>query len=69
MYLFWFITVEIGHSQQDTLKDYWSTLEQSMTFYENTIKLDRFFHMLRFMHFSDNKNKPDKTQKLRGCEK
>jgi hypothetical protein len=29
-------------------------------FYSNTMKRDRFFHILRFLHFSNNKNQPDK---------
>jgi hypothetical protein len=42
--------------------DFWSTLEQFfMTFYRNTMKWDIFYHILRFLHFSDNKNEPGKT--------
>lgn len=55
------IIVQMGHDQGDTLKDYWSTLEQLYTaFYGNPMKQDRFHHVLRFLHFSDNKNEPDK---------
>jgi hypothetical protein len=32
-----------------------------MAFHKNTIKLERLFHILRFIHFRDNKNEPDKT--------
>jgi hypothetical protein len=46
----------MGHNQKDRLKDYWSKLEQFlMVFYRNTMTLNRFFHVLRFLHFSDNK--------------
>jgi hypothetical protein len=62
MYLFISIVLQMGYDQEDRLKDYWSTLEQFfMAFYRNTMKQDRFLHILRFLHFSDNKNKPDKT--------
>jgi len=44
------------------LKDYRSTLEQYFTaFYRNTMKRDRFCHILGFLHFSHNKNELDKT--------
>ena len=32
-----------------------------LVFYGNTIKWDRFTHVLIFLHFSDNKNEPEKT--------
>jgi hypothetical protein len=32
-----------------------------MAFYGNTMKQDRFFHILEFLHFSDNKNELHKT--------
>ena len=32
-----------------------------LVFYGNTIKWDRFTHVLRFLHFSDNKNEREKT--------
>ena len=56
------IIVQMVHYQRDMLKDCWSTLEQYlMAFYGNTVKQDRLCHMLRFVHFSDIKNEPDKT--------
>jgi len=62
MCLFLAIIVQMGQDQRVTLKDYWSTLEQYfMAFYGKTMKRDRFYHILRFLHFSDNKNEPDKT--------
>jgi hypothetical protein len=30
------------------------------SFYRSIIKWDRFYHVSRFLHFSDNKNEPDK---------
>jgi len=62
MYLFLSIIVQMGHDQRDALKSYSSTVIQVFTpFYRNTMKHDRLFHILRFPHFSDNRNEPDKT--------
>jgi len=62
MCLFLAIIVQMGHGQRGMLKDYWSTLGQYlMALYRNTVKRDRFCHILRFLHFSDNKNERDKT--------
>jgi len=62
MYLSSSIFVQIGHDQRDTLKSYWSTLEQFfMPFYRNPMKWDSFFHILTFLHFGNNKNEPNKT--------
>lgn len=32
-----------------------------MAFYRNTVKWDRFVHIVRFLHFDDNKYELDKT--------
>jgi hypothetical protein len=32
------------------------------TFNGNTMKRDRFFHILKFLHFNDNKNEPHMTE-------
>ena len=62
--LFLAIIVQMGHNQRDMLQDYWLTLEQYfMALYRNTMKWYRFCHILRFIHCSDNKNEPDKTDK------
>jgi hypothetical protein len=62
MYSFLAIILQMGHDIKDTLKAYWSTSEQFSTpFYGKTMKRDRFFHILRFLHFSNNRNEPDKT--------
>jgi hypothetical protein len=54
--LFLAIIVQMGHDLRDMLKDYWSTLEQYFTaFCGNTMKRDRFYHIYRFLHGSDNK--------------
>jgi hypothetical protein len=30
---------------------------------------NRFFHILRFLHFSDKRNEPDETKVVTGCGK
>lgn len=61
MCLFLVIIVQVRHDQRDMLKDYLSTLEQYfVAFYGNTMKQDRFYHILRFLHMSDKKNEADK---------
>ena len=45
----------MGHDQHHSLKDYWSREEQYSTpFYSNVMARDRFFHILRFLHFENN---------------
>ena len=45
----------MGHDQRHSLKDYWSREEQYSTpFYSNVMASDRFFHILRFLHFENN---------------
>jgi len=52
----------MGHILRATLRDYWSTQEKFyMAFHKNTTKQNRYFHVLRLMHFDDNKNEPDKA--------
>jgi hypothetical protein len=62
MFLFLAIIIQMGHDVRDTLKDYWSTAEQFATpFYSNTMKRDRFLHILRFLHFADNNTETDRN--------
>ena len=52
----------MGHCIWDKLTDCWATTNQFHTsFYGNAMKRDRYFHILRFLHFTDNKNGPDMT--------
>ncbi|PNF38713.1 hypothetical protein B7P43_G16719 [Cryptotermes secundus] len=61
MFLFLGIIIQMGHDIRDRLKDYWSTAEQFATpFYSNTMKRDRFLHILCF-HFVDNNTKTDRN--------
>jgi hypothetical protein len=64
MYLFLSITVQMSHDQRDRLKVYWSTPKPFFMAHQgNTMKQGRFFHILRFLDFCDNRNDPDKTHK------
>jgi len=62
MLVFLVIAIQMGHCIRDKLTDYWSRAYNSLTpFYGNAMKRDRFFHILRFLHFTDNRNEPDMT--------
>jgi hypothetical protein len=59
IYTFFAIIIQMGHDEHSCLKDYWSREEQYRTpFYSNVMAHDRFFHILRFLHFEDNDNTP-----------
>jgi len=54
------LALQMGHNMKDTLHDYWSRLKQQHTpFYSETMTRDRFLHMLRFLHFADNSQRPE----------
>ena len=57
------IIVQMRHDQRDMLKDYWSTLDQYFVVLYSNTETDRLYHVLRFLHFIDNKNEHDKTDK------
>jgi len=60
MLVFLAVTIQMGHCIQDKLTDYQSRSYNFHTpFYGNAMKWGRFFHILRFLHFTDNKNEPD----------
>jgi hypothetical protein len=62
MFLFLAIIIQMRHDIWDSLADYWSTIEQFLTpFRGTTMKRDRFFHIIRFLHFSNNDNAADKN--------
>jgi len=53
--------LQMGHALKDTLHNYWSRLRQLHSlFYGNTMTRDRFLHILHFLHFADNSQRPDK---------
>jgi hypothetical protein len=58
------INVQMGHNQRDTLRLLVNTRTVFHGLLWNTKKRDRFYHMQRFQHFSDDDdddNEPDKT--------
>jgi len=61
MYKFFAIIIQMGHDQRDCLK---RLLEQRRTIfhsvYSNTLVCDRFSHILRFLHFENNDNPPNR---------
>jgi len=57
------LALQMGHELKDTLHDYWSRLRQLHNpFYGETMSRDRFLHILRFLHFADNSQRPDKVE-------
>jgi len=57
------LALQMGHILKDTLHDYWSRLRQLHTpFYGETMTRDRFLHILRFLHFADNSQRPDQNE-------
>jgi len=54
------LALQMGHELKDTLHDYWSRLRQLHNpFYGETMAWDRSLHILRFLHFADNSQRPD----------
>ena len=57
------LALQMGHELKDTLHDYWSRLRQLHNpFYGETMTRDRFLPILRFLHFADNSQRPDKGE-------
>jgi len=61
-FVFMALTIQMGHGIIDKLTDYWSTLDQLYTpFYGTMMKRDGYLHIVRYLHFTNNRNEPDKT--------
>ena len=66
------LTLQMGHTDQGRLEDYWTEMEQLRTpFYGQAMARARYCHTLRFLHFTDNnRNAVDRTDdrlwKIRG---
>jgi hypothetical protein len=55
MFAFLAMTLQMGHTVQHRLDDYWTKMEQLSTpFYRQRMSCTRYFHILRFLHFTDN---------------
>jgi len=63
MFVFLAMTLQMGHTVQDKLEDYWTKMVQLSTpFYPQTMARARYCHILRFLHFTDNhRNGVDRT--------
>ena len=55
MFSFLALTLQMGHTVQDRLKDYWMKMEQlCIPFYGQTLACARYCHIQCFLHFTDN---------------
>jgi hypothetical protein len=64
MFVFLALTIQTGHGVRDKMTYYWATLDQLYTpFFGTMMKPDRYIHIPRYFHFSDNGNEPDRTNK------
>jgi len=63
MFAFLALTLQMGHTVQGKLEDYWTKMEQICTpFYGQMMAHARYYHILRFLHFTDNnRNGVDRT--------
>jgi len=63
IFAFLALTLQMGHSVQGRLEDYWTKMEQLRTpFHVQTMARDRYYHILRFLQFTDNnRNGVDRT--------
>jgi len=63
MFAFLALILQLGHTVQGRLEDYWTKMEQLRTpFYGQTMARARHYHTLRFLHFMDkNRNGVDRT--------
>jgi len=62
MFVFFALTIQMGHGVRDKMTDYWATVDQLYTpFYGTMMKQNQYLHILRYLRFTDNRNEPDKT--------
>jgi len=63
MFAFLALILQMGHTVQGRLEDYWTKMEQLRTpFYGKMMARARPYHILRFLHFTDNnRNGVDRT--------
>jgi hypothetical protein len=64
MFAFLAIALQMGHTFQHRLDDYWTKMEQiSTSFFGQTMARARYFHILRFLHGVDRTD--DRLWKIR----
>ena len=55
------LTIQMGHGVRDKLTDYWATVDQLYTpFYDTLMKRDWYRLIPSYLHFTDNRNEPDR---------
>ena len=65
MFVFLALTLQMGHTVQGRLEDYWTKLDQlCCPFYRQTMAHSRFYHILWFLHFTDNNRTIDSHDRL-----
>jgi len=63
MMTFTALALQMGNTLEDTLHDCCSRLRQLHTlFFGETMTQDRFLHILHFLHFADNSQRPDEGE-------
>jgi hypothetical protein len=63
------LKILMGLDQHDTIKDYWSANKLYYTlFCSNFMKRDRFLHIMRHLHFENNKNLTEQPRLLHAVE-
>jgi hypothetical protein len=62
MSVFLALTIQVAHCLRDKLTHYWATMDQLYTpLYGTVMKRGRYLHILRYLRFTDIRNKPDRT--------
>jgi len=63
MFAFLALTLQMGHTVQGRMEDYWTKMEQlCYPFYGQMMVHARYYHILCFLHFMDNnRNGVDRT--------
>jgi len=63
------LALQMGHALKNTQHDHWSGLRQLHNpFYGETMTRDRFLHILRFLHFADNSQRPEEGEEYDNME-
>ena len=66
MLAFLALKLQMGHTNQGRLQDYWTKMEQFFCpFYGQMMARARYYHILRFLHFTDKKMKL--TEQMTDC--
>ena len=61
MFVFLTLTIQTGHGVRDKVTDYWATTDQLHTLFYGTMKKrGGYQHILSYLHFTDNRNEPDR---------